>query len=730
MVKTQDIFHFLYSQHFENGLRISFGAIIPAVIGYYFGDLSIGIAISLGALISSIPDTPGPVSHRRNALLATLFLFFVTTLITQLINKYPILIGIELLVFGFIFGMFSTWGPRAAAVGTSTLIMIFLSIIESGSTSNLVEYSIFVTVGCAWYTLLSLSLSQFMPYRLAQQELAEGIREVATFIRIKSEFYDLNSDTDKSFSKMIDQQIIINTHLDSLREILFKSKLIVKDSTSIGRTLILIFSDTLDLFEKTMATQYNYAEIRSKFGETEAFNEIKITLRRLANELDNFGYSLAANRRPKPLFNLQDDLQNLKKLIDQTTEESDETTFVLKKILINVRGISLRIQTLYNYFQKKEIDTKRNIGDISKFISHDVFDLRSFRNNLSFESNTFRHSLRLAIVLVAGFFLANLINFNEHVHWILLTILVILKPGWSLTKERNFQRLVGTIIGGIAGIIILIWIKDPSARFVILLTFMVLTYSLIRINYIISVMFMTPYLLILFSFLGADTMEIAQERIFATFIGSGLAFISSYIIFPNWEKHKIQDNMQRLLIANYNYFTKILETVINRDLTPTDYKLARKDVYITTANMASAFQRMITEPKSKQKNSKELNKFIVFNHLFSSHTANLISTVRSLSNDEIAGEPVKNLRRVLVTLEKIIKGYKSEGIANFEEVKFQIPDYLLIDIKESAEKEFINGQILELKKISNDLQRNSEELLNSGDKTPLMTDNSSNNSAL
>src|SRR5690606_41541039 len=101
------------------------------------------------------------------------------------------------------------------------------------STSDLVEYSIFVTVGCAWYTLLSLSLSQFMPYRLAQQELAEGIREVATFIRIKSEFYDLNSDTDKSFSKMIDQQIIINTHLRSLREILFKSKLIVKDSTSI-----------------------------------------------------------------------------------------------------------------------------------------------------------------------------------------------------------------------------------------------------------------------------------------------------------------------------------------------------------------------------------------------------------------------------------------------------------------------------------------------------------------
>lgn len=712
MVKTQDILHFLYSQHFSNGLRISFGAIIPAVIGYYFGDLSVGIAISLGALIASAPDTPGPVSHRRNALLTTLILFFVTTLITQLINQYPILIGLELLIFGFIFGMFATWGPRAAAVGTSTLIMVFLSMSESGSANDFIEYSLFVTIGAAWYTLLSLSLSQFMPYRLAQQELAEAIREVATFIRIKSEFYDLKSDTDKSFSKLIDQQIIINTHLDSLREILFKSKLIVKDSTSIGRTLILIFSDILDLFEKTMATQYNYEEIRSKFGETVAFNEIKITLIRLANELDNFGYSLGANRRPKSLFNLQDDLENLKKLIDQTTEESNETTFVLKKILINARSISLRVQTLYSYFQKKEIDTKRNIGDISKFVSHDVFDLRSFRNNLSFRSNTFRHSLRLAIVLVLGFIIAQLIDFHDHVHWILLTILVILKPGWSLTKERNFQRLVGTIVGGIAGILILIWVKDPSVRFMILLIFMVLTYSLLRINYIISVMFMTPYLLILFSFLGQDTMEVAQERIFATFIGSGLAFISSYIIFPSWEKHQIKGNMQKLLIANYNYFIKILETIINGHLTPTDYKLARKNVYIATANMASAFQRMITEPKSKQKDSKGLNKFIVFNHLFSSHTANLISSVKNVPRDEISGEPVKNLKRVLVVFEKLIKNTQTEGGLPFEQFKFQIPEQLLIDVNDSAEKKFINGQVLELRKISNDIKKNTESILN------------------
>src|SRR5690606_29301150 len=139
----------------------------------------IGIAISLGALISSIPDTPGPISHRRNALLATLVFIFATTLLTQLINEYPILVGIELLVLCFIFAMFATWGPRAAAVGTSAMLMIFLNLQTPDGQVDLIEYSLFVTLGGAWYTLLSLSISQFMPYRLAQQELAEAIREVA-----------------------------------------------------------------------------------------------------------------------------------------------------------------------------------------------------------------------------------------------------------------------------------------------------------------------------------------------------------------------------------------------------------------------------------------------------------------------------------------------------------------------------------------------------------------------
>src|SRR5690606_33515723 len=121
-----------------------------------------------------------------------------------------------------------------------------------------------------------------------------------------------------------------------------------------------------------------------------------------------------------------------------------------------------------------------------------------------------------------GYLLSLVINVGNHSYWILLTIMVILKPGFSLTKQRNFQRLIGTIIGGVGGALILILVTDQTSLFVLLLLFMVATYSLIRINYIVSVMFMTPYILIMFSFLDMNTLTILRERIIDTLIGSGL----------------------------------------------------------------------------------------------------------------------------------------------------------------------------------------------------------------
>jgi len=439
MRPTREVQHFIYSQHFSNGLRITFGTLLPALLSFYLGNLNIGIIISLGALYTSFADTAGPVSHRRNAMIAAVVVIFFTALITKLLNPYPYFITIELFILCFLYAMLAVYGPRAAAVGTAGMLMIAVNMQDLRETGSILQHAGFMALGGIWYAVLSLAITQFRPYRLAQQELAENLHEVATFLRIKASFYELKTDTQESFKKLIDQQVKINERQHNLREILFKSKIIVKESTNIGRILLVVFSDLIDLFEQSMATQYDYKDIRNKFGHLPVYNEFKIIIIRLANELDNLSYFFATNKRPKPLHDLQADLVALKNILDESEGMSDENIFVLKKILINVRNLVNHIDRMYGYFGNKNV--KSDISDLSKFVDRYDFDWSQFRNNLTLKSDYFRHALRFSIVMVMGFLIANSFEFGNHSYWNLLTIGVILKPGFSLSKKCIFQRL-------------------------------------------------------------------------------------------------------------------------------------------------------------------------------------------------------------------------------------------------------------------------------------------------
>jgi uncharacterized membrane protein (TIGR01666 family) len=672
MNKTREFQNFFYGQYFADGMRITVGTIVPTLIFAYFGNLQIGTTISFGALVIGLSDTPGPLSHRRNGMLICTLITLITAFITILTNGMPWLLTLVIGVLSFWYSMFAVYGARASTLGAMGILVLILNIDIQGETFlDALLHLAYTMIGCVWYMVLSLSVTHVRPYRLAQQELGESIHKVASFIRLKANFYDDAVDYDKNYLALIEQQVLVHEHQDNVRDLVFRSKKAIKDTTQKGRMLVLVFSDIIDLFEQSMATHYDYKAINEQFGSTGILRRFKLTINRIANELDHLGREVTANKIPKSIYQFKNDLEHLRVAIDKVEKEHQLNTLPLKKILINIRNIVQRLDQMYGYFTiKKSNVIRKEEADYSKFISKQEFDLKILRENLTLASSTFRHAIRMSIMMCIGYLIGQTFNIGSHSYWILLTILVILKPGFGLTKQRNFQRLAGTIIGGVVGILILILIRDETVLFVLLLIFMIATYSLIRINYIVSVMFMTPFVLIMFSFFNMNTFEIAQERVIDTLIGSSLAFISSYIILPNWESTHMHAPMRKLLIANYQYIAQALKIISGWQPDVTSYKLARKEMYVATANMGSAFQRLITEPKSKQKNAKEMNKFVVFNHILSSYSVTLLNLLRQADQAALTGEHVKSIRKTLYLLSQSIKSIQIDGEdPGFQEVE-------------------------------------------------------------
>ena len=704
MKKTQELSSFFYSQYFAEGLRITLGTIIPVIVCALFGEFVTGTLISLGALIIGLSDTPGAPSHRKAGMIYCTLLCILTIIITALVNSSIILMATVIAALSFIFAMFSVFNARASTVGMMCILIMLINVDDQYTLVQEITYLIYFIIGAIWYMFISFSLMQVRPYRIAQQELSETIVHIADYLRLKANFYDLKINTDDNYVKLIEKQININEHQENVRDILFQSKRSIKDTTKIGRFLTLVFNDMVDLFEQSMTTQYDYSDVRSKYDGTGILELIKNTIVKMSHELDNIAYKLNANKIPQSIYNLNDEIDKIRLAIDKYDKSTNQNSIAIKKIVINIRTIARHINTIYQYSQPKaEEIVKEEINHTKRFIKTDILNWQNFKDNLSLESSIFRHALRMSIILAGTFLFFSLIEYSKFgTYWILLTVMVILKPGFGLTKERNLQRLLGTIIGGIIGAIILVTVQDVAIRFGILIFFFLIAYSLFRVNYIMAVIFMTPYVLIMLSFTGVNTFEMAKERVLDTFIGGMIAFLSSYVVFPNWESHQIKNNMRELLIANYNYLAQAIQVLSGNKVSIIDYKLARKEVYIASANMGSTFQRLLTEPKWRQKITKEVNRFVILNHIFSSYTATLLTQLDDADTKTFNQEHIKLLYKSLSHLDKSIAELEDETSKSFEIVSSMDKIFKSEHADEAA---LITEQLQFLVKISTDLQK-------------------------
>src|SRR3546814_12478508 len=121
----------------------------------------------------------------------------------------------------------------------------------------------------------------------------------------------------------------------------------------------------------------------------------------------------------------------------------------------------------------------------------------STRTDTLFPYTTLFRSLRLTLAAVTGY-LVSLIIAQDHSYWILMTVIIIMKPAFGSTKKRIYERLAGTVLGGLAGVGILLLVHNPAVFLGFLLLFIFLAFPFITYNYRIAVVFITLYILILF----------------------------------------------------------------------------------------------------------------------------------------------------------------------------------------------------------------------------------------
>ena len=629
---SRQLRYFFSGQNFTDGVRITVSILLPAVLLGQWGHFAEGLTISTGAVCLSVTDTPGPAAHRRNGMLAALAVVAGTALLTSVAALNIWTLALEIGVLSFALTMLLVWGARAGAVGTAGLLNVVLLLAHPPTLAAAPLHAGLLLLGGFWYVGLALLAYQVRPYRPAQQALGECIHALARFLELKARFYEPRTDLADDYRQLVAQQVVVNEKQEAARDFLFRTRQIVNETTSTGRRLVLTFVETVDLYERITVGYYDYSAVREEFARTGVLAEISRLIRHAATELDHLGIAIQANHAYQGTGPaLTAEWERLQARISGLDAEAAGNTRVLKKILVNLRDIIRRVGNIRRYFDEAltvAAPPTSRAPEHNRFVAHQEIELRTFGQNLTMSSAVFRHAVRMTVACLIAFIVAETLWHGQHNYWILMTVTIMLKPGFSLTRQRNTERIVGTLAGGALGGAVLWAVPWPEARFAILVVFMVVAYSFQRTKYLVTVVFLTAYLLIMFRFLGLGFLGVAEERIVDTLVGCAIALGVGYLLFPSWESEQMTDYMAAALRANLAYLRQLADRFAGRPLPPHEYRLLRKNVYVSGANLAAAFQRMLTEPKSKQQHPAETHEFVVLNHILSSNIAALTGTLR------------------------------------------------------------------------------------------------------
>lgn len=725
MSYAKELKKYVTSQYIYSGIRIALAIVIPSIVLAYFGLLQEYFLFPLATSFIGLTDMPGPYHRRRNALMFSVFLFTGIALLAALLKDYPILTYVELGFFGLILTLIGVYGQRVAAIGGLALVVLSIFIDGSLLGSDITKSILTFFCGALWFLVIFIIVTSLQPYKLASQMIGENYFELSKFLKIKAKFYKGGARFTELMNEVMTQQIVIKNLQEETRETVFKTRLIVNESTTTSRMLMLTFLNSLDLHEKLMTSENDYKKLREAFAEESIMENLYHYLMLLADELENIGIALQSGSKPTPLHAIDKQMmdvynQYLGLRQRRLNDDNFDYFLILRQIIKRISDIKNDIQDIYLIFhQDDKLASSLSTGlDFKKFVpKNEKLNLSVLLNNLSLKSIHFRHAIRMTVALLLGYAIAELGPLNiGHSYWILITIIAIIRPAYATTKHRNLLRLYGTLVGAVIAYILLITVTNPVAILSILLLSMVLCFSFLKGKYFWAVLFMTIYIFLSFNYLNPGNINtLFKDRIIDTLIAGGVTFAVTYFLLPVWEHTKNLDFMRASAKANLKYFDEVIAKFTEKNYHPEKYRIARKDAIISLANLSDNFQRMISDPKHQQKKLELVHQYVNTSHLITAYTASLSQyTKTNVTVNEIDFEAWK--LKIAAELQQIVHYLHQEEVeTDLKKASRIAPDDIVDELlqeekkKSAIEELFINENPTELNRLTE--LKNAKELL-------------------
>lgn len=613
-LRSPTLLKLLVGQHILNGVSVAAGVMAVSVMASLTFGFGAGQPATLGAIAASISDQPAPL--RRKALLMSVGfgIAIFSTLSLQLIAGFPWALIPAIAIIAFIAGLVTGYGRWALALSMQALVpMVFVLGLPPTSFRGALRNEAVLIGGGLAYIAIALLLTAITDAGGRRLMASECLREFSAYLRRVAAFYNPTIDLPEVYGAVIRQQAALSDQMQAARALLLERPRASRQRLRLAATIGILL-DTLDAL---VAAHIELAELRASAATATLMARIAVTLRAASLDLQHLSLELLSNQAPglPPDHSLASDA--LKREADQLAkngELSPEALGAVRATVARIDDALGHIRRLERALADDEVASAA-IGDINlaAFRARASFDPKLLTVHLTPGSPVFRFSVRLALAMTAGALVAQSVSTVGHGNWILLTIAVILRASYGLTRERRDDRVIGTLIGCLVAAAAVASLPI-GALIAVQAAGLAIVHGFARLRYRIASIGASIVALVSLHLLDPTQAPPILTRVADTLIGAALAQLFSHVL-PRWEFNEAP----RLAARLQSQVADFAKVALDGGASDQDYRMARKSMIEAIAALSDSAGRMGGEPQTVRRGLDELAAMLIAGYVLAAH---------------------------------------------------------------------------------------------------------------
>ncbi|SDI28135.1 YccS family putative transporter [Pseudomonas panipatensis] len=611
---------------FAYSLRVFIALAGAMAACWLLGRTEFVIPLFLGVIASALAETDDHWLGRLQALLATLVCFCIASLAVELLFPYPWLFVTGLALSAFGMTLLGALGERYAAIASATLILSIYTMIgvdqRGGASADLWREPLLLVTGAAWYGALSVLWNAIFANQPVQQMLAHLYLELGEYLKIKSTLFEplRQLDVEGRRLALARQNGKLVVALNKAKETILSRLSHGRPGPKLSRYLKLYFI-AQDVHERASSSHYPYNRLAEAFFHS----DVLFRCQRLLNQQGKACRALARAIRLRQPFDYNDSEQALADLQASLEYLRQQGNPAWRGLLRSLGALAANLATLDQKLSGASNPDALAEEQDSSLLDRSPRSLRDaldrLRQQLTPTSLLFRHALRLGLTLAAGYGVLHLIHPTQG-YWILLTTVFVCQPNYGATRIRLVQRIIGTLIGLVAGWALIDLFPNPLIQSLLAVVAGVVFFASRSTRYTLATAAITLLVLLCFNQVG-NGYGLILPRLFDTLVGALIAGLAVFLVLPDWQGRRLHRLVGNTIACNGRYLREIMQQYATGKRDDLLYRTARRNAHNADATLSTTLSNMLMEPGHFRKDAEIGFRFLVLSHTLLSYLSAL-----------------------------------------------------------------------------------------------------------